>query len=139
MDSINLKIGIIMNYINDHNINNKILDSNNHNTQYTINDLLLHHFIYEHFCKSYKAYENIFNFFSPSIDHPSRSRINKFIIKLAKMKIFERAFKYHNKTTTTNGTNDKNLIVDSSFIPNLLMSKQNDCIGINSYYKNKFG
>ncbi len=55
------------------------------------------------------------------------------------MKIFERAFKYHNKTTTTNCTNDKNLIIDSSFIPNLLMSKQSDYIGINSYYKNKFG
>ncbi len=79
MNSINLKIDIIMKYINDHNINNKILDSNNHNTYYTINDLLLHHFVYEHFCKSYNAYEEILKLFCPLIDHPSRSRINKII------------------------------------------------------------
>ncbi len=129
MNSINLKIDIIMKYINDHNINNKILDSNNHNTYYTINDLLLHHFVYEHFCRSYNAYEEILKLFCPLIDHPSRSRINKFIIKLSKMQIFKKAFEYHNK----------NLIIDSSFIPNSLMSKQSDCIGVNSYYKNKFG
>ena len=84
-----------MKYINDHKINDKILNNNNYNTRYTIEDLLSHYFAYEHFCKSYVAYENMFKLFGQLNNYPSRSRINKFIIKLSKMKIFEKAFEYN--------------------------------------------
>jgi hypothetical protein len=144
MDKINLKIDIIMEYINDHNINDKIIDPNNYNTKYTVHTMFVHCFVYEHFCTSYNAYEQLNKFFNPISKHPSRSRINKFTRKISKMCISEKAFNYHNKKHGNKYTNDdyennKNLLLDSSFLPNSLMPKNSDCIGINAFYKSKYG
>jgi Transposase DDE domain len=142
MHKINSKIEIIMNYINSHNLNEKILDSTNYNTKYTIDELLKHYFIYEHFCTSYIAYHEICKFFDQNKKHPCKSRINTFVKKLSKMCIFEKAFDYHNKNVQNNVNNNKSNIVllDSCFVPNYLMSKKEpNCVGINAFYKSKYG
>ncbi len=73
------------------------------------------------------------------LDIPSKTRINNFSIKISSMKLFEKAYSDFINKNHIFDDNDEYTIIDSTFIPNKCMSTKNDIVGMNAFYKSKFG
>jgi hypothetical protein len=136
MEHINTKVNMAIIYINYHNLQNKMLQISNSNCRYTLKIYLFAHYFKEYFRLSYEKLEEMKEIFEENIKIPSKTALNIFKLKMAKYEISK---KMHKEYITKENLITEILLIDSSFIPNKCCNKKSNLIGINSFYKNKFG
>ena len=138
---INNKVDYAIDYINNNNLHNFFINTQHHNCKYSLRDYFGALYYFEKMGITYATYESIITASKSytiydSFKLPSRSQLNKFKIKLAN---FNFSKKLHNHYCSNNDIHTKIIMIDSSFIPNKACPKTTNIVGVNTYYKNKFG
>lgn len=128
------KMNMILEFIKANDYESKLIKRTS-NTAYTIDDFVYASCMKDYFNYSYKKYEDAVKL--GNLNLPSRSQLNRFVIKLAKYKILKQMHKQYIKLHPELLTEINS--IDSSFIPNENVNKTSNFIGINSHYHNKFG
>jgi hypothetical protein len=137
-----LKIGIvreklkrIIEFINVNKLRDELLKTTTSNCKFKIEVLVLGLCIKDHFNFSANKYTDYIK--TSKIKLPSESRLRQFKKKLKKYKIFKQIYDEYISLNPELVTDI--LLIDSSFIPNQNSNTDEQFIGRNSYYNNKFG
>lgn len=134
IDNITEKMKIVIDFIIGNDYESKLL-TKTVKSIFTLDEFVYASCLKDHFNYSYKKYEHAIKI--GKLHLPSRSQLNRFIIKVAKYKIYDQIHKKYISLHLELITNINS--IDSTFIPNENVNKKSDYIGINPHYHNKFG
>ena len=96
-DRTQKKVKLVCEYIDQHNLTEKMIESKNNKTLYTIKDYVYAYYFFESLGICYKKYDIVRKNLNNTHKYPSGSSINRFKLKMTKYKICENIYNNYKK------------------------------------------